>query len=234
MHDFRDAKAMAQRLRHALQSRAVETTHSESLELIAKAFGYDNWNVLSAKIEAAERAVLAPEPDAPKPLHCSFCNKSQHSVRKLIAGPGVCICDKCVDACLDVIREESEFDKIFAPLKSDEGDAGPSRPHALELARGAHNEELAKYAKYSRKAAERSRFMLQAIERRLALRKGDDPMRDAILALPGLAFLQDKPRAELLALQRNSQNELKRYEEALHIVRAVLAERDEQSAGLDE
>ena len=42
MRDFRDAKAMAHTLRDALKSRAVETTHSESLELIAKVFGYDN------------------------------------------------------------------------------------------------------------------------------------------------------------------------------------------------
>lgn len=55
MRDFRDAKAMAHALRDALKSRAVETTHSESLELIAKAFGYDNWNILAAKIEAAEQ-----------------------------------------------------------------------------------------------------------------------------------------------------------------------------------
>ena len=54
MRDFRDAKAMARSLRDALKARALETTHSESLELISKAFGYENWNVLSALIEAAE------------------------------------------------------------------------------------------------------------------------------------------------------------------------------------
>jgi Glyoxalase superfamily protein/Clp amino terminal domain, pathogenicity island component len=56
MRDFRDAKAMARALRDALNSKAVEITHDEALELIAKAFGYDNWNILSAKIEAAEPA----------------------------------------------------------------------------------------------------------------------------------------------------------------------------------
>jgi hypothetical protein len=54
MRDFRDAKVMARALRDALKAKAVETTHTEALELIAKAFGYDNWNILSAKIEAAE------------------------------------------------------------------------------------------------------------------------------------------------------------------------------------
>jgi hypothetical protein len=39
-------------------------------------------------------------------LHCSFCNKSQRYVRKLIAGPNVYICDECVDICLDIIRED--------------------------------------------------------------------------------------------------------------------------------
>lgn len=43
-----------------------------------------------------------------KSLHCSFCNKSQNEVRKLIAGPSVYICDECVDLCKDIIREEIE------------------------------------------------------------------------------------------------------------------------------
>jgi len=43
-----------------------------------------------------------------KLLYCSFCGKSQHDVRKLIAGPSVFICDECVDLCNDIIREEIE------------------------------------------------------------------------------------------------------------------------------
>lgn len=43
-----------------------------------------------------------------KVLHCSFCNKSQHEVRKLIAGPSVFICDECIDLCTDIIREETK------------------------------------------------------------------------------------------------------------------------------
>jgi glyoxalase superfamily protein/ClpA/ClpB-like protein len=54
MRDFRDAKVMARALRDALKAKAVEITHTEALELIAKAFGYDDWNILCAKIEAAE------------------------------------------------------------------------------------------------------------------------------------------------------------------------------------
>ena len=43
-----------------------------------------------------------------KTLYCSFCGKSQHEVRKLIAGPTVFICDECVELCMDIIREESK------------------------------------------------------------------------------------------------------------------------------
>ena len=46
------------------------------------------------------------EGDNGKLLYCSFCGKSQHEVRKLIAGPSVYICDECVDLCNDIIREE--------------------------------------------------------------------------------------------------------------------------------
>jgi ATP-dependent Clp protease ATP-binding subunit ClpX len=41
-----------------------------------------------------------------KLLYCSFCGKSQHEVRKLIAGPSVFICDECIDLCNDIIRDE--------------------------------------------------------------------------------------------------------------------------------
>jgi ClpX C4-type zinc finger/Glyoxalase superfamily protein len=236
MRDFRDAKVMAHALRHALKDRTVETSHSESLELIAKAFGYENWNILSAKIEAAERtndsplvAAAAPEPEAPQPLRCSFCSKSQHDVRKLIAGPGVYICDGCVEMCLNVIREEGKFDQLFGPLKPGEMSGELSRSGQLELARGASSEELAEYLGRGRKSVERSRFVLQAIGRRLAMRKGDDPARDAILAWPGYAFLQGKSRAELLRLEQTTQSELRRHEEALRIAAAVLAERGDQA-----
>lgn len=45
--------------------------------------------------------------DAKNTLYCSFCGKSQHEVRKLIAGPTVFICDECVELCTDIIREEN-------------------------------------------------------------------------------------------------------------------------------
>ena len=106
MRDFRDAKVMAHSLRDALKAKAVVITHSESLELIARAFGYDNWNILSAKIGVARPdSGPAAGPQAAEPnriFYCSFCGKSQHEATKLVAGPAVFICDECVDICVDI------------------------------------------------------------------------------------------------------------------------------------
>jgi uncharacterized protein len=56
MRDFRDAKAMAQTLREALKAKSVSLTHSESLELVAKALGFPDWNFLAAKIQHSQPA----------------------------------------------------------------------------------------------------------------------------------------------------------------------------------
>ena len=55
--------------------------------------------------------------DSKTTLYCSFCGKSQHEVRKLIAGPTVFICDECVELCMDIIREEHKS----TLLKSQDG-----------------------------------------------------------------------------------------------------------------
>ncbi len=52
-----------------------------------------------------------------KLLYCSFCGKSQHEVRKLIAGPSVFVCDECVELCNDIIREEVQEEKSAASSK---------------------------------------------------------------------------------------------------------------------
>ena len=49
-----------------------------------------------------------PEKNNKNILYCSFCGKSQHEVRKLIAGPTVFICDECVELCMDIIKEENK------------------------------------------------------------------------------------------------------------------------------
>ncbi|CAN7272627.1 MULTISPECIES: ATP-dependent Clp protease ATP-binding subunit ClpX [unclassified Devosia] len=55
-------------------------------------------------------------------LYCSFCGKSQHEVRKLIAGPTVFICDECVELCMDIIREENKTSMV----KSSDGVPTPA------------------------------------------------------------------------------------------------------------
>ena len=237
MRDFRDAKAMAHGLRDALKSRTVETTHSDCLELIAKAFGYDNWNILSAKIEAARppaaeepapsptgaREPATPDPAAARTLYCSFCGKSQHEVKKLIAGPSVYICDECVDLCVDIIREEGEY-RVFRLLKGGGDSAGS--------ARAASKEELADYVARGRKGVERTRLTLLGIRRSLAMRKGENPAGESpdppeLARL--LAQLKDKPREDLAALEQEANVVLWRYEQELQVATAALAERGGQA-----
>ena len=59
-----------------------------------------------------------------KLLYCSFCGKSQHEVRKLIAGPSVFVCDECVELCNDIIREEMQE-------KTSSGDEKLPKPHEI-------------------------------------------------------------------------------------------------------
>ena len=59
MRDFRDAKAMALTLREALNAKSCSITHSESLELVAKVLGFQDWNVLAAKLQANDFASRA-------------------------------------------------------------------------------------------------------------------------------------------------------------------------------
>jgi ATP-dependent Clp protease ATP-binding subunit ClpX len=70
---------------------------------------------------------MADKADQEKLLYCSFCGKSQHEVRKLIAGPSVFICDECVDLCNDIIREEVQNAKGGK-------EAGDSLPTPKEIA----------------------------------------------------------------------------------------------------
>ena len=60
--------------------------------------------------------------DSKNTLYCSFCGKSQHEVRKLIAGPNVFICNECVELCMDIIREEDKTQLV----RSGEGVPAPS------------------------------------------------------------------------------------------------------------
>ena len=64
--------------------------------------------------------------DTKSTLFCSFCGKSQHEVKKLIAGPTVFICDECVELCMDIIREEDKTQIV-------RGEGGESVPAPSEI-----------------------------------------------------------------------------------------------------
>ena len=61
-----------------------------------------------------------------KTLYCSFCGKSQHEVKKLIAGPSVFVCDECIDLCNEIIRDE-------LPASTESGSAGTELPTPSEI-----------------------------------------------------------------------------------------------------
>ena len=101
MRTYKDAKAMAKSLRDSLAARSVLLSHSACLEIVAKQFGFADWNTLSATMFRTA---------APEQLSCSFCGKSQHEVRSFIEGgcrnrgisPCVFICDECVALCAQI------------------------------------------------------------------------------------------------------------------------------------
>ena len=120
MRDYRDAKTMAKGLRRSLADLGTEVTHSQSLELIAQAFGLDNWNILAAKIEAARPAPVAEKRPSIETLYCGFCGKSQYEVTTLIAGPNTFICDACVALCDDIVEDkELERHLRYPPTDTD-------------------------------------------------------------------------------------------------------------------
>jgi hypothetical protein len=230
MRDFRDAKAMAHSLRDALKAKAVETTHSECLELIVKAFGYENWNILSAKVEAAQpgapdgRALSAAgtiDQGPNKTLYCSFCGKSQHEVRKLIAGPTVFICDECVDLCNDILENE----EILHLLPPDDAHGNESCAAAFAYVRGKSTEQLTIDVGRARKRVEHWRLTLEQINRKLSMRDGEVAPEGDVLASPRFAYLKNKTRDNLLAFQQHHERALMRYENALRITTTVLDER---------
>jgi hypothetical protein len=224
MRDFRDAKAMAHALREGLNAKAVKTTHSECLELLAKAFGCESWNVLSAKIEAAQSP--APErqvhdPRFKKVLSCSFCGKTQHEVKELIAGPSVFVCDECVELCNDII-DDNEFSRI---LEADEARGDQSYPAALDFLRGKSTDQLVRYVEARRNGAERCRLDLQQTKRVLAMQDNEVVPETDVLATPRFAFLKNMTKEGLRSFQDELEGRLKRYQDAQPTVATVVGER---------
>jgi len=206
MRDFRDAKAMARSLRNALNARAIQTTHSESLELIAKVFGCETWNILSARIDAAGAQKLAAQGGQ---LYCSFCGKNQHDVSKLVAGPAVFICDECIDLCTDIVDEN-----LNQLIKENE-----------EGARALSTDRLLHYVELARRIVERHRLMLQRIDRMIALRSNPSPMDAEVPQSAIFAQLKTKTSDELLAMKKISQDQISRYERVQRTATPIINER---------
>jgi ClpX C4-type zinc finger protein/glyoxalase superfamily protein len=189
MRDYRDAKVMARAIRSTLAEQSHAVTHSQSLELMAKAFGYDNWNILAAKIEADRPA---PAEAAPKgtTLYCSFCGKSQHEVKKLIAGPDSFICDACVGLCTDIIENGATLELLAA----DEAAGGAGHPRVEALLARRSKEQLPDDLARMERDLTRTREGLRGIEDAIEARREGRP-------LPG-KLRPDMPDAEL-ARQRD-------------------------------
>jgi Fe-S-cluster containining protein len=81
-------------------------------------------------------------------------------VQKLIAGPGVFICDECVDLCTGIVDDDTE---LFRLMKGNDETGGQADPALFELARGTSTKELAHYAERGRKGVERNRLLRVAI-----------------------------------------------------------------------
>lgn len=101
--NYNNAKTMAKSLRDALADQNISLSHSACLEIVARQFGFANWNTLSAKLPADEEQHTQPldhentseshdtsqETNAAKPWSaCSFCGKSAQEVRSLVGGCG--------------------------------------------------------------------------------------------------------------------------------------------------
>ena len=166
MRDYRDAKVMARALRTGLAQHKLTVTHSQSLELTAKAFGFDNWNILAAKIDAARPALAQPAAKGEKTLYCSFCGKSQHDVKTLIAGPTSMICEACVSLCNDVV----EHSAVVALLADDRRDSGQETPKLDAYLAERTGEQLRAYLAKMEVDLARTREGLRGMEEALEAR----------------------------------------------------------------
>ena len=131
--------------------------------------------------------------DSGKILYCSFCGKSQHEVRKLIAGPSVFICDECVELCNDIIREELEE-------KAEKTREKLPKPHEIKRVLDEYviGQELAKKIL--------SVAVYNHYKRLKHLSKNDEvelAKSNILLVGPVLEFLADDVVAELDALVAN-------------------------------
>jgi ClpX C4-type zinc finger protein/glyoxalase superfamily protein len=204
MRDYRDAKTMAKGLRRSLADLGTELTHSQSLELIAQAFGYDNWNILAAKIEASRPAPAADKHSEDETLHCGFCGKSQHDVKTLIAGPNTFICDECVAVCDDVLEDN----EVLRHLR-DTSASGSSAALEGYLAERTP-EQLATYLERTEKRITDSKQTLDGLD-------GDEA------SLP--TWLQEKEAPDRAKVRARLVKQTALWRKSIEVVARVLAER---------
>ena len=159
MRDYRDAKTMAKGLRRSLADLGTELTHSQSLELIAQAFGFDNWNILAARIETTRPVASADDPAGEQPMTCAFCCKPQQDVKLLIAGPGTAICDECVALC-DGVVDDNEVEGHLRDLSPE---ADPAATPEASLA-GYTTEQLAAYLARAEKRLANSQLAIDGLD----------------------------------------------------------------------
>ena len=205
MRDYRDAKTMAKGLRRSLAGFGTELTHSQSLELIAQAFGFDNWNILAAKIESARPAPAADKQATDETLYCSFCKKSQHDVQTLIAGPDSFICNECVAICDNVIVDNT----VMKQLRDSSPDADPEA--VLEA-------YLADYA-----TAQLSDYLARAEESVAKEQQSLDELDGDAAGMPG--WLQGKPAPELAKIRARLVKQTALRRKSVEVVARVLAAR---------
>jgi hypothetical protein len=211
MRDFCDAKLMARSLRESLKTKAVSITHGESLELIAKILGVDNWNILSAEISAAgQRRSETP--------HCAFCNKPPDKIDALIAGPGVFICNECIALCTNALdeRDLSKLPDIDGTQPPDVEASSALQDHL----RGRSTEQLCAYQREAQRRLDNTRAAIRTAEVLLGAASSEPLMPE-----PMGAFLRAKPRKELAAMKRKMEGNLSLGAATLQMVENVLNER---------
>jgi ClpX C4-type zinc finger protein len=87
----------------------------------------------------------------PKTLYCSFCGKSQHELSKLIGGPGVQICDECVDLCVDILdHEDKNWRERLARLQESRARSGQPPNPVMEGERGNRLPWLGRWKRWLR------------------------------------------------------------------------------------
>jgi hypothetical protein len=226
MRDFSDAKTMARSIRRSLADKGVTMTHAESLELMAKAFGFDNWNILAAKIETEGQPVneLSAQ-NGSKPMCCSFCGKTQHHVTILIAGPAVSICNECIELCGNIL-EDRQIDGLIADAPGRDAFAV-----TLEYIRSKSDDELSSYKPRAEDWRDYVRWSLrQATEALTRLETGVAWVPDEFASARGWSRdpTAGRSREDILELCASLERQLALTAERLRAAEAVLLEREQQ------